>query len=282
MWLQFLTQFNAGRLNKNFIQNELFIKSIIKKSITKHTSSIRHTESDVFFDLRYVVYDQGHISHYLTSEKLKTRHLTRRSSGILIKFIKGNQKRRPSRSHSLKTLKNMILRTSEHDVIYLEKRSNDSDLIEKWCLPLEKNKKSTQRISFHPSVQVKETVHVNDYSDEEIKNCWFTTAEYRRIKADNQCAVDQMFNGSEHTNDEESLSNICLRGLESSILQGANRSHHHRIQALYTVLQEQSVQAHEGVQDEYSLAKRYKECTYKSKMASYLVGISDAKASQCL
>ena len=41
---------------------------------------------------------------------------------------------------------------------------------------------TTTCVSFHKLVKVKLTLHINDYTDEEIESCWLTPTEYDSIQ----------------------------------------------------------------------------------------------------
>jgi hypothetical protein len=45
-----------------------------------------------------------------------------------------------------------------------------------------KKKDERRVVSFYVNAKVKRTLHVNDYSDEEYRACWYTTQEMARMR----------------------------------------------------------------------------------------------------
>ena len=112
-----------------------------------------------------------------------------------------------------------------------------------------KTNTTTTGVSFHPLVKVKLTLHLQDYTEEEVEACWLTATEYTAIQNRIFMTLDLM-----HLSPTNSilLSSVCMRGLEnlSSCVeeqhQGLEKSTRiRRRNAVLAVLYEQDRQQYE-------------------------------------
>lgn len=71
-------------------------------------------------------------------------------------------------------------------------------------------KKDRKRVSFKPSVSVRPIRHVNEYTDEEIKNGWFCRNDFDAMKKGFVSTVNMISRGIYQADNEEH----CARGLE--------------------------------------------------------------------
>jgi hypothetical protein len=132
-----------------------------------------------------------------------------------------------------------------------------------------------QTVSFNPNALLRETIHVADYTDEEIAVCWYDAEELEMIKVDIKTTTYLLMK-----NDYLSL-NIndgrCSRGLESYSKKGQGSKRQHRVAAIVAVLDEQEFQMEEGNTDPEMIADAYFEKTRRSKAMARVMGLSDQK-----
>jgi hypothetical protein len=131
--------------------------------------------------------------------------------------------------------------------------------------------KAERTISFFPSVYIHSILHINDYTDAEIQECWYAMQELRTIKKEIRYSVNLIEEGGLWWDETKH----CKRGLEPKIRKLAHASSLQKRQARRVVLQEQLVQ-----RNDYEIAMKSKQYTYKSKMTAYLLGVADAKAAR--
>lgn len=90
-------------------------------------------------------------------------------------------------------------------------------------------------VSFSSRVVVRHTIHLSDYTPEEIENTFFTKDEYRRIKEDIKFTLELM----EADLLDEDSTEFCRRGIEHKTSQGLARRWSTRTESVLAVLAEQ-------------------------------------------
>ena len=164
-----------------------------------------------------------------------------------------------------------------------------------------KRKKDTKRekkcVSFHPDCTVMNTLHLNDYTDQEMRDCWYSCMEFRHIRKEARTTVKYLLSGgddesvasssslsfsSSSCSSSSSSSTVrneeeehCARGLEYCSPQLRELRIQVKIVAREAVLDEQEYQLLVGVADPERLSQVYKDQTAESKHAAALLGKSD-------
>jgi hypothetical protein len=141
------------------------------------------------------------------------------------------------------------------------------------CVKKSLEPKSERSVRFSPAVIVRETFHLDDYSDDEFFACWFTAEDYKTMKKVIKCTVNMI--EQKVLLDEV---NFTERGLEGKIKEATVLRRESRLAAIDSVLDEQKMQLEEGSADHELLAIVYSECIYRSKVAAYL---STQKNTHC-
>lgn len=101
---------------------------------------------------------------------------------------------------------------------------------------------SVMRVRFNKSVKVKPTLHINNYTDEEIEACWFTSTEYnsiqktifmtlemnRLLSSSSSTTHNNLFSNSNSVSSSasSSLSYCMMRGLENLSGDAREREQH--------------------------------------------------------
>jgi hypothetical protein len=130
-------------------------------------------------------------------------------------------------------------------------------------------------VTFAPSVQVHETIHVSDFSKEEIGSAWYCNSEIKSIKSANKGIVSKM---------ERSVDIIdeSTRGLEWRTQGALQRRRRVRYEASSSVLDEQELQKEEGCFDPDFLAYIYSQYSSRCQTAAYELAVRDREAVQDL
>mmetsp|Transcript_56284 Transcript_56284/g.60938 ORF Transcript_56284/g.60938 Transcript_56284/m.60938 type:complete len:218 (-) Transcript_56284:201-854(-) len=130
--------------------------------------------------------------------------------------------------------------------------------------------KTTAVVSFQELVRVNVTLHINDYADDEVESCWFTSTEYNAIRnrifmtldtvkllssPTNSNLCSNSSSNSNNSTSSSSSSSVCIRGLEHYVSscfgeqqpQGLKKSTRirRRRNAISAVLHEQDRQQYE-------------------------------------
>jgi hypothetical protein len=144
-----------------------------------------------------------------------------------------------------------------------------SELSETQCiLPHEVDMSEVRKVKFHNTVRVRETIHMNDYSDDEIRRSWYTKVELKRIKEDLRRIAYLI--QTEELDDYE-----CWRGLESRIGERAGRRNKIISYAIRVVLWEQEQQSRKRIIDAFAIAEAYLPVSKLSAVMAHNIGLQD-------
>jgi hypothetical protein len=130
--------------------------------------------------------------------------------------------------------------------------------------------KAKRAISFSPQVRVIHTVHLNTYSREEIRACWYRSAELKRIRQEVYYTVDLM-----EENHEFNESRYCKRGLERFTQKGSCRKTQNKLKGWSAVFEEQGLQFLQEIVDPERIALVYSKATRGCELAPYIMGVCD-------
>ena len=156
--------------------------------------------------------------------------------------------------------------------------------------------KQRKSVSFDQSVKVRKTIHILDYTDEELFACWYSNAEFDNIRQNNAVEVKFFFRmklssrHGEKKNDDngDGWKNLyCKRGLESFLSKSIMKRRHRAIVSREAVYDEQEYQwdHHQGGRESYdvecnsstrTIARVYEKATLKSRALARYVGLKDA------
>jgi hypothetical protein len=145
------------------------------------------------------------------------------------------------------------------------------------CVKMSLEPKPERSVTFSPTVYVRQTLHNNDYSDDEFEACWFSDEDYSTMKKVIKYTVNMIEN--KVLIDEV---NFSRRGIEGRTKEATVLRWEGRLTALDAVLDEQQIQLAKGARDDERLAIVYAECIYRSKMSAYLTGIADEQFARAI
>ncbi|KAG7354361.1 hypothetical protein IV203_003717 [Nitzschia inconspicua] len=100
-------------------------------------------------------------------------------------------------------------------------------------------RKTTKSVSFLSTVKVSPCLHINDYTKQEKKLCWFSSEEMSNIKNDIRESIHLLCENIFFSEEEE---DICSRGLEVFMPQESAARRERRQDAIQAVLEEQQAQ----------------------------------------
>lgn len=133
-----------------------------------------------------------------------------------------------------------------------------------------------KRVDFNGRVKIRKTLHVSDYSDEEMLACWFSHEESKRFRQDALFIAQLAKDGHISSSPENEDSPVhCLRGLE--MYTGSNeakRRQQRKAAVRWALLKEMDLQHEEGGCDANYIAELY------NKASASCVAIARALALQ--
>jgi hypothetical protein len=154
--------------------------------------------------------------------------------------------------------------------------NTDSELMDKQDLSMMKMSESSttkveveRSVSFRSYASARETIHIDDYTNEEISACWYNAVELKTVIVENKTTLLLMDNVF-FSNDR-----ICSRGLESYTQTGQASKRQHREDAIDAAMDEQDFQTDEGITDPEIIADAYIERTRQSQVTARVMGLSD-------
>ena len=123
-------------------------------------------------------------------------------------------------------------------------------------------------VSFHGRVRCRNSIHLNDFSDDEIDACWYSDTEYSNMEEEIRFLSTLIDQGQLELED----SSYCLRGAESHTALQSSRRHEVKLAVVGEVIREQALQWAEGSSDpEYiahvSQIKSIQSLEYARRMA---------------
>ena len=132
---------------------------------------------------------------------------------------------------------------------------------------------STPRhVTFSEVVKVKTALHLNDFSDDEIKASWYDMDDFDAMKRSARKVVYAIKNGMV----DKLPADCCIRGLELKIDSERRRRRVANIDAaIDAVLEEQEYQFEQGVTEPASLALAYSTASLAASREAHNRGLQD-------
>ena len=127
-----------------------------------------------------------------------------------------------------------------------------------------------RNVSFNPKAKGKLCIHINNYTQKEIRACWYSPREYNQFKREAQCAVALINKGIKI---DETRSSV--RGLESKTKSGRKVATTSRENALNAVFTTQTRPRQQRTSLQEQIASQYQEAAEESRMKAYTIGLSN-------
>jgi len=164
----------------------------------------------------------------------------------------------------------MVPLTNKHHCSHPEAEGDCSDACT-LCHKPTRPRLVRKRVSFCPVALVRHTLHINDYSLEEVKACWYDATDSKRIKHDVLHAAKLLSKGllEQDTND------YCRRGLEGCLKSYASARVKTRMAVQNVVFDEQHLQWEMGFPSDESIAVLSRHASMASAIAARKLAIED-------
>jgi hypothetical protein len=144
------------------------------------------------------------------------------------------------------------------------------------AVPAVPQERRRTKVRFNGRVAVKETIHRNDYTDEELFYTWFRKSDFTKMKLNFQFTV-QLLSANRYPGDSDEMTS---RGLEYRHRAGATKRKTNKLNALYAVLDEQERQWQEGYENDDELSHVYITNNLHCRNAAQFMGQKDQDACQ--
>jgi hypothetical protein len=128
-------------------------------------------------------------------------------------------------------------------------------------------------ISFAENIQIRETLHIDEYSAEEVQATWYTKRELQDIKNAIRDVVTQNFSKDKTNSIQEEES--CNRGFEGFSKYGAAQKKKNKMDAAMALFSEQECQKDYGIVDDEALALLYASCTRHCQAVAHSRALQD-------
>jgi hypothetical protein len=136
-----------------------------------------------------------------------------------------------------------------------------------------KSSRSCDRsVNFFDCVRVVETLHRNDFSQQELDDYWSVYDEYWCMKQDIRNTV-KLFNQNMYIDEAK----YCLRGIEHKIETRRGLSRKIRLDAQMVVLDEQEIQHDLGFCNESMIRSVYRMHSHRCAVAAHRKGLEDER-----
>jgi len=153
----------------------------------------------------------------------------------------------------------------------IETRSATADAMKSQPASPAAPKERRTKIQFNVRVAVKETIHRNDYTAEELFYSWYRKNDYTKMKQAFAYTV-QLMAAKRFEGDTDEMTS---RGLEYRHREGAVKRKSNKLNALYAVLDEQERQWQEGYENDVELSNIYVQNNLLCRDASHIMGLKD-------
>lgn len=153
-------------------------------------------------------------------------------------------------------------------------------------------------VAFNEVVHVQTTIHINDYTPEEVHDCWYNADEFMVIKANVRFAVSLLEQGVfPTTTDDEEREGFCRRAVECRTKANATRRRQLKMSAWLAVLEEQELQYENSLyglgnddNDEYHyhyegaeyIARAYFEASLAASAIARATALQDQWEVECM
>lgn len=143
-------------------------------------------------------------------------------------------------------------------------------------------KKIKRNVQFYEIVSIRSTTHINDMSDEEVANAWFSRREMMTIKRALATEVKYMMCNS-NNKDAGETETTTTRGLEFRTKDGSALRRSNKLDSIHAVLDEQDLQHMRGINDDpEGLRKVYTSHSRRCLAASQALGRADQEVMERL
>jgi len=131
--------------------------------------------------------------------------------------------------------------------------------------------KKSKSVRFFPEVIVREVLHVNEFTDEEVYLSWYRRSDFQRMKKSFVHIIQKLTNGCWPGDTEHETA----RGLEHRTREGSTKRKLRKLKGLMAVLDEQERQWMERTKDVEKIARGYMRVTVTASHSARVVAQKD-------
>lgn len=194
--------------------------------------------------------------------------------------------------------KSLILRNSNTEIKEVVKYNVRSSKVKVTCSEIPKPRRSLKNatvkkiseakdlktappkmVSFDVDATLAITLHINDYSQTEKRDSWYSKADYARMKKERQPTLKYLRMNEQNGAAQRDTKDYFIRGLETHTPIQALRKQNNRMLAWSAVLEQQKQQTCNGVKDPEAISLEYQAISIKCVKLSMIVGILDETAA---
>jgi hypothetical protein len=134
---------------------------------------------------------------------------------------------------------------------------------------------SHRHVEFKEMAQVFLVEPVAEYSEDEVRMCWFENFEYAQIKANNKILTKML---EKHTYKEDDV--FCFRGLEFKVGDSSHKRRVAKEKAARVVFSEQMRQWQENDRNDELIRLEYLTVTAECQIRASMLGLQDSVAAK--
>mmetsp|Transcript_8502 Transcript_8502/g.8348 ORF Transcript_8502/g.8348 Transcript_8502/m.8348 type:complete len:268 (-) Transcript_8502:58-861(-) len=161
---------------------------------------------------------------------------------------------------------------SKHPHTHKYKKANNSN-----------SSSSVKSVRFSKYDQIHDIPHINDFTQEEIDECWMNEEDYHFIRSRSYKLIDMMEDGNRYPISADTIivhkHLICIRGLEGNTSQKQNERGQRQKKIQTAVYHLQQQQKEDGVINPQAIRQVSKKYSKEPTKNARFVGISDECAS---
>mmetsp|Transcript_4318 Transcript_4318/g.4761 ORF Transcript_4318/g.4761 Transcript_4318/m.4761 type:complete len:270 (+) Transcript_4318:147-956(+) len=131
--------------------------------------------------------------------------------------------------------------------------------------------KKSKSVRFFPHVTVREVLHVNEYTDEEVYLSWYRRSDFQKMKQSFILIIQKLENGCWPGD----TLHETARGLEHRTREGSQRRKLRKLKGLMAVLDEQERQWMERTKDVEKISRSYMRFTVTAIHAARVIAQKD-------
>lgn len=148
--------------------------------------------------------------------------------------------------------------------------TKSSSALHEQTSPNSSKQQQKKSVQFNTRVRIRKTLHINNYSDDEIEEAWFSDEEFKNIRKDALFVAELIREGHEISDQH------CTRGIEMYTGSREARKRQQRKTAIrWALLNEISLQSEEGNIDYDYIAKLYAKASSSCVAKAHALALED-------
>lgn len=175
---------------------------------------------------------------------------------------------------------NKAARTTAHEIMEEVDKTKFSDKIslenESTTFVGMEKQESRSKIRFNVDLSIIEVTSRGMMTSAECRSIWYQPNDFTRMSSQNRSAIKMVREFGSQDDDPD----LCIRGLEHKLLGDSEHVKDIRVNAIYSVLKEQSRQRKSNIRDEKRIAELYREHAFSSAKQAQERGFDDERVAK--